>query len=86
MSKRTNCTKNGVDYYKINRKVGKKINKNGKLVSEMKTFYGHSRKEAEEKYLDYISHQVKANADIMNKPLYVAIDNWIDSFLITILH
>lgn len=54
----TNCTINGNNYYKIDRKVGKKL-KNGKWVDKYKTFYGSCKRDAEDKYEDYIKQREK---------------------------
>lgn len=58
----TNCTINGKNYYKINRKVGKKLN-NGKWGDRYKTFYGSCKKEAEEKYQEYLKRQSEGIKD-----------------------
>lgn len=42
MAKKTNCTKNGISYYRIHRKI------NG----EYEDFYGKSKSEAEDKYYE----------------------------------
>lgn len=89
MAKKTNCTKNGKDYFKINRKVGTRVNSEGKTVAIMKTFYGSCKKEAEAKFDAFMKKQeeeqrLQAEAEAMNsdlnKPLYQVIDAWIDVF------
>lgn len=50
MAGKTNCTINGRDYFRIRRKVGKKLNKQGKWVDDMKNFYGSSKRDAERQY------------------------------------
>ena len=40
MAKKTNCNKNGIDYFRLHRKI------NGKYED----FYGSSKSEAEDKY------------------------------------
>ena len=52
----TNCTINGKPYYRITRIVGKKLNKNGLWVDNKKQFYGKTKKEAENKYKEYIEN------------------------------
>lgn len=42
MAKKTNCTKNGTDYFRIHRKI------NGKYED----FYGSSKSEAEDKFYE----------------------------------
>lgn len=49
MAKKTNCTINGHEYYKIQRKIGE--DEKGKAIT--KTFYGSCKKEAEEKLQAY---------------------------------
>ena len=51
MAKKTNCTKNGKDYYRISITIGR--SSNGKLIR--KEFYGSSKKEAEKKRDEYLS-------------------------------
>lgn len=59
MAKKTNTeikSKNGktYEYYSIRRKVGMKKNKAGKWVADYRLFYGKSKKEAKDKYDEYI--------------------------------
>lgn len=67
MAKKTNCTKNGVDYYRIRRKVGKKIDKNGYWVDDFKEFYGTSKKDAESQYA---AHMEKKKAGLSGEVQY----------------
>lgn len=55
MASKTNCTKNGKEYYRISKVVGHKINAAGNEVPVRKEFYGESKKEAEEKYREYMA-------------------------------
>lgn len=57
MAKKTNCTINGKDYYRIQRKIGEDAN--GKSIT--KCFYGAGKKEAEEKYQQFLD-------DLNNSP------------------
>lgn len=57
MAKKTNCTINGKEYYRIYRKVGMKVNALGIWVDDRKAFYGSCKREAEEKYQEYIQRQ-----------------------------
>ena len=50
MAKRTNCMINGKEYYRLRCKVGERAD--GKPI--MKSFYGSGKKEAEEKYREYM--------------------------------
>lgn len=52
MAKKTNCVKNGKDYYRISKTVGHKPN--GALIR--KEFYGSSKSEAEQKANEYIQN------------------------------
>ena len=57
MAKKTNCTINGKDYYRISRKVGMKRNKQGLWVDDKKAFYGSCKREAEEKYQKFMERK-----------------------------
>lgn len=50
MAKKTNCIINGKEYYRLRCKVGERAD--GKPI--MKSFYGSGKKEAEEKYREYM--------------------------------
>ena len=77
MAKKTNTTINGNDYYRIERKIGVKQNKRGEWVSEYKQFYGKSKKEAEQKYRDFMDSRKRTPAG--SRPLRSVIDEWIES-------
>ena len=81
MAKKTNCTINGKKYYKISRKVGMKLNKNGIWVDDRKTFYGASKSEAEEKYDAYMK-LISAGKEVSNKCLGELIDEWKDNVFV----
>ncbi|QIB68565.1 site-specific integrase [Aminipila butyrica] len=53
MANKTNCIKNGIPYYRIRRTVGKKLNKDGIWVDDIKEFYGKNKSDAEAKYEDF---------------------------------
>ena len=76
MAKKTNCTINGRDYFRIYRKVGKKLNKAGLWVDEYKNFYGSCKSEAEAAYNDYMS---KRQSGSLNKCLGQIIDEWAEA-------
>jgi len=76
MAKKTNCVIGGKEYYKINRKVGKKQNKHGEWVNAYKTFYGSSKKEAEAKYDVYMRNQT---GSVNDKCIGEIIDEWIST-------
>jgi len=70
MAGKTNCIKNGVAYYRIRRKVGKKLNKNGVWVDDYKEFYGKNKKDAERKCAEY---KEKRAAGIMTQKQFFGI-------------
>ncbi len=78
MAKKTNCVINGKAYYRIYRKVGMKLNDNGKWVDDRKAFYGSCKAEAEQKYNDYMQKQ-KSGACRTNRCLGEMIDEWKDA-------
>lgn len=53
MANKTNCTINGIDYYRIREKIGMKLNKEGKLVPDIKPFYGKNKTDAENQVKAY---------------------------------
>lgn len=62
MASKTNCTINGKDYYRIKRKIGKKLNSKGVWVDDYKTpFYGKNKTEA------FMDNQKKG---VTNKTLF----------------
>lgn len=77
MAKKTNCTVNGKEYYRICRKVGKKQNKKGLWVNDYKNFYGSCKSEAEAAYERYMSR--KSKGIVADKCLGELIDEWIES-------
>lgn len=85
MAKVYNCVRNGKEYYRINRKVGEKVNSEGKIVPIKKVFYGDGKKDAEDKFKAYME-QLKLQEEEarlvpeMNKPMYQVIDHWIEVF------
>jgi len=81
MASKTNYTKNGVEYYRLTKTVGRKLNAAGNEIPVRKEFLGHSKKEAEEKYAAYMQRQQQGLED---KKQYFGImaDNWIREFLV----
>ena len=71
--------KDGTRYFRFTKTVGRTLNKNGVEVPVKKEFYGRTRKEAEQKYHDYVS---KATAGLSTDRLYFGIlsEEWISSF------
>ena len=78
MAKKTNTVKNGKEYYRICRKVGKRLNKHGVWVDHYKDFYGSGKAEAEEKYKNYMA-VAAAGSDVSKKCLGEVIDEWIEN-------
>lgn len=54
MASKTNITVGSRNYYRIRRTVGKKLNKKGEWVPDVKAFYGVGKLDAERKYQAYI--------------------------------
>lgn len=81
MAKKTNCTINGRDYYRITKVVGHKINSKGAEVAVRKTFYGESKKAAEDKFQQYMDLK---NAGLETKSQYFGVlaDSWISEFFV----
>lgn len=79
MAKKTNCTINGRDYYRITKVVGRKLNDKGVEVPVRKTFYGDSKKDAEDKYQKFMD---KKAAGLETKTQYFGVlaDSWISEF------
>ena len=78
MAKKTNCTINGKEYYRIYRKVGMKVNKMGIWVDDRKAFYGSCKREAEEAYQEYMERK-KSGQSVNTACLGQLIDRYIDA-------
>ena len=76
MAKKTNCTINGKEYYRIYRKVGMKRNKLGIWVDDRKAFYGSCKREAEEEYQRYMERK-KAGISNENQVFGVLAEQYI---------
>ena len=81
MAKKTNCVINGKEYYRIYRKVGKKATKNGTWRDQYKNFYGSSKKEAEQKYLEYMAK--KSAGAVYSECLGELIDQWKETVFVS---
>lgn len=81
MANKTNCVINGVPYYRIRKTVGKRLNKVGNEVDIVKAFYGKNKKEAEEKYNEYMKRKA-LNLDSSKQYFGVMADRWINEFLL----
>jgi integrase len=69
MAVKTNCVINGIPYYRIRKKDGMKLNKDGKLVPNVVPFYGKSKSDAESKVEEYFANK-KAGILSGNSYLY----------------
>lgn len=76
MAKKTNTTINGNKYYRIYRKVGMKMSKHGVWVDDRKAFYGETKKEAEEKYREYMKSN---NHSVDKKCVGELMDMWLET-------
>ena len=81
MASKTNCTRNGTPYYSLYRVVGHKLNENGVEVPVRKVFYGKTKKEAEEKYGDFMKRKA-LNLDSSKQYFGIMADRWINAFLL----
>ncbi len=73
MATKTNFTSNGKDYYRITYDIG--IDANGKRIR--KQFVGKSKKDAENKKLDYINKTSMGLKDTKNMWLAQTLKNWL---------
>lgn len=81
MAEKTNCIINGKPYYRLTKTVGRKLNKNGIEVPVKKQFYGKSKKEAEQKFADFMERQKKGIST--DKSYFgVVAEHWIDDYLL----
>jgi integrase len=74
MAKKTNCTINGVDYYRMRAKVG--VDENGKNI--IKAFYGKSKKEAKEKRDEYLQGNASGIIDYDKIVFTELYDQWLE--------
>lgn len=81
MANKTNYTKNGIDYYRIVKVVGHKLNANGIEVPVRKEFLGKNKKEAEAKLQAYLDMRAQ-NCDSSKQYFGVMADRWISEFLL----
>ena len=73
--------KDGTKYYRISRTIGKKLNENGFEVPVRREFTARTKKEATQKYEEYLENRA---SDINNANVYFGItaDAWINDFFI----
>ena len=81
MAKKTNTKKGNTEYYRIRRKVGRRLNKDGQWVDWYKDFYGSGKSEAEAKY-DTFMESLTSGTDQSGRCLGEVIDEWIDTTFI----
>lgn len=75
MAKKTNyIDRHGNPKYRLQRKVGMRLNKKGEWVPHIKSFYGSCRKEAEEKYIAYMAESHIEQSRMVFKCLGEALD------------
>lgn len=81
MASKTNFKVNGQEYYRITKTIGRKLNENGVEVPVRKQFTGKSKKEAMQKYEDFM---IKRKHGLVDSKHYFGIvaDNWIYNFFI----
>ena len=80
MANKTNCTKNGVQYFRIVKVVGHKMSRGGYEIPVKKEFYGKSKKEAELKYNEYMKRRA-LNIDSSKQYFGIMADKWLYNFL-----
>lgn len=81
MAIKTNEISNGYPYYRITKVIGKRINENGKEVPVRKTFRGKTKKEAEDKFRDFMEKK-KQGLETSRQFFGITADNWIYNFFI----
>ena len=81
MANKTNCTLNGIKYYRITKTVGRKLNENGVEVPVRKQFLGKNKKEALEKYDAFMARQSQGLVDGTHY-FGITADDWIYNFFI----
>lgn len=81
MANKTNYTINGQKYYRITKTIGRKLNENGVEIPVRKQFLGKNKKEAQEKYEEYMANQ--AHGLVSSKHYFgITADDWIYNFFI----
>lgn len=74
MARKTNCSKNGNEYYRVTASIGR--DSNGKLIR--KEFYGKSKRDAEDKRDEYLNGIKNGlNVDYQNTILGDLIHSWL---------
>lgn len=73
MAKKTNCTINGIDYYRIRKVIGR--DKDGKPIE--KPFYGDCKSAAEAKYAEWLKNEARGLKERENASLVMAMNDWL---------
>lgn len=73
MAKKTNCTINGIDYYRIRKVIGR--DKNGDPIE--KAFYGNCKSDAERKYENWLKDEMRGIRAKDNISLVMAMNQWL---------
>lgn len=81
MAKKTNCTINGKEYYRLRKTVGKRMNEQGQEVPIVKNFYGESKSDALQQYQDYMDKK-KQGVDTSKQYFGIVADNWLHAFFL----
>lgn len=81
MASKTNCVINGTPYYRIRKTVGKRLNEAGHEVDIVRAFYGKNKKEAEDKYEEFMNRKA-LNLDNSKQYFGIMADRWIKAFLL----
>ena len=80
MAKKTNYTdRNGHCRYRLQRKVGMRLNRDGQWVPHIKSFYGSCKREAEEKYIAYMSESHTEQSRMVFRCLGEALDTFAET-------
>lgn len=77
--RKTNYRSGKNDYFRIQRTMGMKLDKNGNFVPNVRSFYGRSRKEAEKKYQAALNASKNGSESINSQPKCFGqlIDEWV---------
>lgn len=76
MAKKTNYVSNGKECYRIRATVGKKLDKHGIWVDDVKAFYGSCKSEAEQKQMEYMKKMDQGS--LSDEYLGILMDKWIE--------
>lgn len=78
--KKTNfIDRHGNKRYRLQRKVGMKLNSNNEWVNDVRSFYGSCKREAEEKYVAFVARKEENKMNSQYTCLGQAIDVWTET-------